>query len=97
MRSQSVEQDLQNKLDPGEAQAVAVAAAADGTVVTDDGDARSVATQRGIGLTGSIGLLVRFVEDGALRATTADTYLKRWVDEAGFHSPAREFEAFLDE
>ena len=66
-------------------------------VITDDGDARAIATQRGIGLTGSIGLLVRFVEADRISASTADTYLKRWIDEAGFHSPAREFDVFLDD
>ena len=48
-------------------------------------------------VTGSIGLLVRFVEDGDLTAETADTFLERWIDEAGFRSPAREFAVFLEE
>lgn len=88
---------LRETLDPGEAQVIAVAEVADGTVVTDDGDARTVAKQRGVALTGSIGLLVRFVENGHISAATADAYLKRWIDDAGFRAPAREFEAFLDE
>lgn len=65
-------------------------------IVTDDGDARATATQRGVGLTGSIGLLARFVEDGYISAETADEYLKRWIDEAGFRSPARDLEDFLE-
>jgi predicted nucleic acid-binding protein len=92
-----LEGELLEKLDPGEAQALAVAEAADGTVVTDDGDARVTANQRGVGCTGSIGLLVRFVEDDYITAATADEYLKRWIDEAGFRSPARDFDAFLEE
>jgi len=76
---------------------LAVAEAAGGIVGTDDGDARTVATKRGVDLTGSIGLLVRSVEDGHISAHTADEYLKRWIDEAGFRSPAREFEVFLEE
>jgi predicted nucleic acid-binding protein len=95
--AQTLEETLLETLDPGEAQALAVAEAVDGVVVTDDGDARATATQRSISVTGSIGLLVRFVEDGRLSATTADTYLKRWIDEAGFHSPARDFDTFLSE
>lgn len=94
-QGQTLEATFLETLDPGEAQALAVAEAVDGVIVTDDGDARATATQRSISVTGSIGLLVRFVEDGRLSATTADTYLKRWIDEAGFHSPAREFETFL--
>jgi len=92
-----VESELLESLDPGEAQAVAVAAVTDGLVVTDDGDARTTAKQRSLDLTGSIGLLVRFVDNDRLSAATADTYLKRWIDEAGFRSPARDFEHFLDQ
>jgi predicted nucleic acid-binding protein len=95
--AQKLEETLLETLDPGEAQALAVAAEAEGTVVTDDGDARTIADQRGIGLTGSIGLLVRFVENDRIAADTADTYLKRWIDEAGFRSPARDFRRFLGE
>lgn len=96
-RAQRLEERLLATLDPGEAQALAVAEAAEGMVVTDDGDARAVADRREIGLTGSIGLLVRFVENDRITAGEADTYLKRWIDEAGFRSPARDFRRFLDE
>jgi len=95
--AQEREEKLLETLDPGEAQALAVAEEADGMVVTDDGDARTIADQRGIGLTGSIGLLVRFVENDRITADTADAYLKRWIDEAAFRSPARDFRRFLDE
>lgn len=95
--ARTIEQELLKTLDPGEAQAVAVAEAVDGTVVTDDGDARTVADDRGISKTGSIGLLVRFVENGRLSATTGDAYLKRWIDEAGFRSPARDLDVFLEQ
>jgi len=94
--AKEVEAELLESLDPGEAQALAVAAVADGLVVTDDGDARTVANQRDLALTGSIGLLVRFVENDQLSTARADTYLKRWIDDAGFRSPARDFERFLD-
>lgn len=46
-------------------------------------------------LTGSIGPLVRFVERGHVSTATADEYLKWWIDEEGFRSPARYFEVFL--
>lgn len=93
--SEELEEQLLKSLDPGEAQALAVAEVVDGMVVTDDGDARMTANQRGVDLTGSIGLLVRFVENGHISAETADGYLKRWIDEAGFRSPARDFDVFL--
>lgn len=92
-----VEEALLRTLDPGEAQALAVATVVDGVLVTDDGDARATARERGVGVTGSIGLLVRFVEDDRISAATADEFLKRWIDEAGFRSPAREFDVFLEQ
>ncbi|PSP93274.1 twitching motility protein PilT [Halobacteriales archaeon QS_4_62_28] len=95
--AEKLEEQLLESLDPGEAQALAVAEIADGMVVTDDGDARTTAEERGVNLTGSIGLLVRFVEDGHISAETADSYLERWIDEAGFRSPARDFEVFLED
>jgi predicted nucleic acid-binding protein len=91
-----LEAELLEWLDPGEAQALAVAEVADGLVITDDGDARTAAKQRGVDLTGSIGLLVRFVDDSEISAATADGYLKRWIDEAGFRSPARDLDVFLE-
>lgn len=93
----AIEDELLETLDPGEAQALAVAERTDGTIVTDDGDARTTAKRRSVALTGSIGLLVRFVEDCHISAETADRYLKRWIDEAGFRAPARDFDVFLEE
>lgn len=95
--ARELETDLLETLDPGEAQALAVAEISAGTIITDDGDARATAKRRGVSVTGSIGLLVRFVERGRISAQTADEYLKRWVDEAGLHSPARDFDVFLED
>ena len=61
-----IEAELRKSLDPGGAQALAVATVTDGLIVTDDGDGRTTAKQRGLDLTGSIGLLVRFVDTDAL-------------------------------
>lgn len=84
-------------LDPGEAQVLALAEASGGTAVTDDGDARARAKRRNVAVTGSIGLLVRFVEGDRLSTDAADSYLKRWIDEAGFRSPARDVEVFIQD
>lgn len=92
-----IEQALLASLDRGEAQAIAVAAAENGIVVTDDGDARTIAKERGVPTTGSIGVLVRAVDSGVLTVETADNYLTRWIDEAGFRSPARDITVFLDD
>lgn len=91
-----LETELRESLDPGEAQALAVADARDGVIVTDDGDAREIARRRDVRVTGSIGVLVRAVESNDLAAETADAYLKRWIDEAGFRAPARDIGVFLE-
>jgi predicted nucleic acid-binding protein len=94
--AEKIEDQLLGTLDPREPQAMAVAQAADGMLVTDDGDVRAIAAQRGVALTGSIGLLVRFVEKGHISAERADQYLKRWIDDGGFRSPARDIDVFLE-
>lgn len=96
-RARDHKEQLLESLDPGEAEALAVAETSGGTLVTDDGDAREMAERRQVEMTGSIGLLVRFVEDDRLSAESADVYLKRWIDEAGFRSPSRDFDDFLGE
>jgi len=95
-QAQELETELLEKLDRGETQSLAVAEVSDGTIVTDDGDAGRTTNDRDVNLTGSIGLLVRFVEEGRLPTRTADGYLKRWIDEAGFRSPARDLDVFLE-
>jgi len=94
---EETETALLKTLDPGEAQALAVTEVVDGILVTDDGDARRTAKQRDVEITGSIGLLVRFVDNGRISPETADSHLKRWIDEAGFRSPSRDFAVFLEE
>jgi len=95
--AEQLEEELLETLDPGEAQALAVTAETDGVLVTDDGDARAEAKQRDVTVTGSIGLLVRFIDMDAITIETADRYLKYWIDEAGFRAPARNIETFLAE
>jgi predicted nucleic acid-binding protein len=85
------EADLRGQIDAGEAQALAAAAVHDGWIVTDDGDARTLADDHDIPYTGSIGVLLRAVESGRIDAATADQWLKRWIDETGFRAPSREF------
>lgn len=86
--------EFRDHIDPGEAQALAVAAAHDGLLVTDDGDARALAIEHGVRLTGSIGILLEAVDTDRLSHDTADRYLKRWIDEAGFRAPARDLEDY---
>lgn len=89
-----LESELTERIDPGEAQALAVAEARGGTIVTDDGDARSLARRHDVPVTGSIGVLVRSVERGNLEFDAADQSLKRWIDEYGFRAPSRHLEEY---
>ena len=83
--------DIAPRLDPGEAQAFAVAEIHDGTLVTDDGPARTLARDTGVAVTGSIGVLIRAVEADRLSAADADRWLKQWIDETDYRAPSRDF------
>ena len=67
--------ELQDRLDPGEAEALVAADTAGGTLVTDDRAARTLAADYDVALTGSIGVLVRGVVRGDLSIGTADAWL----------------------
>lgn len=85
----------ERRLDPGEAQAFAVADVHDGTLVTDDGPARRLARETGVAVTGSIGVLISAVEDGRLSEADADRWLKRWIDETDYRAPSRDITDYL--
>lgn len=87
--------ELASRLDAGEAQAFAVADVHDGTLVTDDGPARTLARNEDVPVTGSIGVLVRAVEDEHISESDADRWLKRWIEETDYRAPSREFSDYL--
>jgi predicted nucleic acid-binding protein len=76
-------------LDPGEAQAFAVAAAHDGRLVTDDGDARVFAKKRDVAVVGSVVVLLAAIDAGKIDTSTADEWLSTWIDEIGYYVPYR--------
>jgi len=86
---------VQTRLDPGEAEALAAAHTADGTLVTDDGPARALATEYDIALTGSIGLLVRGIALEELSVETADEWLRTWIEERNYYAPVESVAAAL--
>lgn len=88
---------VQTRLDPGEAEALVAAHTADGTLVTDDGAARSLATEYNVALTGSIGLLVRGVVLEELAVKTADEWLTTWIEERNYYAPVDSVTAALPE
>lgn len=90
----SLESRFRTWIDPGEAQALAVAANRRGTPVTDDGDARSIARERDVSFTGSIGVLLRAIDWKLVDERTPDRWLKRWIDEKGFRAPSRNLQDY---
>lgn len=87
--------ELETRLDPGEAEAFAVADIYDGTLVTDDGPARTLARNEDVPVTGSIGVLVRAVENDCITEADADRWLEQWIDETDYRAPSREFSDYL--
>ena len=79
--------ELRDRLDAGEAEAFVAAHTAGGTLVTDDGAARTLATDYDVSLTGSIGVLVRGVVRGDVTVETADEWLTTWIDERQYYAP----------
>jgi len=57
---------------------------------TDDRDARKVAAQMQVPVTGTLGLLVRLVEQGNLAEPEADVWLGRMIA-AGYRAPVTNF------
>lgn len=87
--------ELRARLDAGEAEAFAVADRHDGTLVTDDGPARALARESGVAVTGSIGVLIRSIDEGRISESHADGWLKRWIDETAYRAPSRDLEDYL--
>ena len=78
---------VSDHLDPGEAQAFALADAHDGRLLTDDGDARSFAKDHGMTVVGSVGVLLAAIDAGKIDEATADEWLSTWIDEIGYYVP----------
>jgi predicted nucleic acid-binding protein len=81
-------------LDPGEAQAFALADTHDGRLLTDDGDARSFAKERGVTVVGSVGVLLAAIDSEKITEQTADEWLATWIDEIGYYVPYRTITAY---
>jgi predicted nucleic acid-binding protein len=80
---------VSSHLDPGEAQAFALADACDGRLLTDDGDARSFAKDQGVTVVGSVGILLAAIDAKKIEEPTADEWLSTWIDEIGYYVPYR--------
>jgi hypothetical protein len=58
-----------------------------GTLVTDNGTARTLAADYDVALTGSIGLLVRVGVCGELPVETAEEWLMTGIEERNYYAP----------
>jgi len=77
---------LRERLNAGEAACLALAAARGYRVFTDDRDAREIAADMRIPISGTLGLLTRLVDRGFLSLQEADGLLARMIS-AGYRSP----------
>jgi predicted nucleic acid-binding protein len=73
-------------LDPGEASCLALASSRGLILVTDDLAARQLAQERGVPLTGTVGILLALVRDGVLSLTEANGILAKMI-ERRYRSP----------
>ena len=73
-------------LDPGEASCLALAISRGLILVTDDLAARQLAQERGVPLTGTVGILLALVRDGVLSLTEANGILAKMI-ERRYRSP----------
>ncbi len=86
--------DLLRTLGSGEASCVALARHRAGIVATDDRAARSSCAERGIPVTGTVGILKALCIDRTITSEEADAVLNRMVG-AGFYSPVRRISDLL--
>jgi predicted nucleic acid-binding protein len=88
-------QALSKRLGPGERSCLAVALHRDGLFASDDADARDVARQRDIPITGTLGFLVVAVKHGLCSRSHANMLLETMID-SGYRSPIDRIDSLLD-
>lgn len=85
---------LLNTLNAGEAACLAVAARRGYRVLTDDRDAREMAQQMGIPISGTLGILLLLIEQSSLTVTQADSLLNQLII-LGYRSPVASLSELL--
>jgi predicted nucleic acid-binding protein len=84
-------QELLEHINAGEASCLAVAAYRGGRVLTDDRDARKLAAQLKIPISGTLGALLRLVQNHALSLPEANELLGQMIAH-GYRSPINKLE-----
>jgi len=85
---------LAQRLDAGEACCLAIAATRGYRVFTDDRDARELAAEWRIPISGTLGLLMRLIDLKALSLAEGDALLARMIA-AGYRSPVTSLQELL--
>ena len=88
---------IRDQLDDGESQSLVRVIEQGGTLATDDLAARRLATDNGVPVTGSVGILVLAVERGHLDVSTADEWLAVWRDVRGYYAPVASVSELIDD
>jgi len=86
--------DCLRTLSAGEASCIVCAVSRGGVVVTDDYAARKHCQERGLTVTGTIGILRRLYQEGVITQHLADEKLAAMMA-AGFYSPIKSFKDFM--
>lgn len=91
---QALYQQLQQHLNTGEAACLALAFHREARVLTDDRDARGLAGQMRIPVSGTVGVLVRLIKIKHLTLIEADSLLGEMIAK-GYRSPIETLESLL--
>jgi predicted nucleic acid-binding protein len=90
-KEESVFQELLMRVNAGEAACLAVASQRNGRILTDDRDARKLAAQLKIPVSGTLGILLRLVQGNTLILAEANEILEQMITE-GYRSPIEKLE-----
>ncbi|NJO83026.1 MAG: DUF3368 domain-containing protein [Blastochloris sp.] len=86
---------LPDRLHRGEASSLAIAAQRGWLFLTDDRSARRVAQAQGVRISGTLGCLVRAVQQGLVTVETANQWLAM-MQAQGYHAPIDDLRVLLD-
>ena len=93
-RSMALAGELGRVLDAGEAESLAMAIRQDCVFLSDDLAARRLALSRGVKVSGTLGILLKLVKQGALDMEEADGLLREMVAK-GYRSPTSSLSRLL--
>lgn len=88
---ESLFRELLARVNAGEASCLAIAAQRNGRVLTDDRDARKLAAQLKIPISGTLGILLRLVQINVLALSEANDILGQMII-GGYRSPVEKLE-----